>query len=125
MPKHDDPIGLPHTRGGSTTRDASDLGVPMRPAPKGWEHKQGPEDALDPGPKRGDYSGRLGGTRHHTGEAIYHGPVPQYDTAPEIRAVEQNANVENLVVDDPGGPLDEASPDYAKLKAQRERARRS
>ena len=103
--------------------DPTDVGVPMRAAPEGWTH-QGPEDALDPAPKRGDYTGRLGYTRHVTTEAIYGGAAPQYDLAPEVRAVEQNQHAANTVVDDPGGPLDEADPNYARLKAQRERAGR-
>lgn len=50
---------LKHTEGGATTRDdATDVGVPMLPG-SGTE-PQGPEDALGPGPKRGDYRGRLG-----------------------------------------------------------------
>lgn len=51
---------LQHTEGGSTTRDATDLGVPMKPAEPG-ETRQGPEDALDPN-TRGDYSNRHGNT---------------------------------------------------------------
>jgi hypothetical protein len=50
---------LEHSKGGATTRqDGTDAGVPMlagNPA-----ERQGPEDALGPGPKRGDYSTRLG-----------------------------------------------------------------
>ena len=103
--------------------DPTDLGVPMRPAPEGWV-QQGPEDALDPGPKRGDYSGRLGDTIHVQTEAVYRGPVPEYGEDPRIVARGQNAHAANTVIDDPGGPLDEASPDYEKLRAQRERAGR-
>ena len=110
-------------RGFIVKTDPLDVGVPMKPAPAGWTH-QGPEDALDPGPKRGDYSGRLGETIHVTSEAVYHGPAAQYDLAPEVRAVEQNQHAGNVVVDDPGGPLDEADPNYERLKAQRERAGR-
>lgn len=50
---------LEHSRGGATTRDdALDAGVPMLPGDP--SEPQGPEDALGPGPKRGDYSGRVG-----------------------------------------------------------------
>lgn len=50
---------LEHSQGGSTTRDdALDLGVPMLPGSP--DEPQGPEDALGEGPKRGDYSGRIG-----------------------------------------------------------------
>ena len=44
---------------GRTTRDdALDLGVPMLPGSP--DEPQGPEDALGPGPKRGDYRDRIG-----------------------------------------------------------------
>lgn len=50
---------LEHSRGGSTTRDdRHDLGVPMLPGSP--DERQGPEDALGIGPKRGDYRDRLG-----------------------------------------------------------------
>lgn len=52
---------LEHTRGGSTTRDALDLGAPTAPG----EGPQGPEDALDPN-ARSDYTGRLGGGESYT-----------------------------------------------------------
>ena len=41
-------------------RVAGDLGVPMLPGSP--DEPQGPEDALGLGPKRGDYTGRLGGS---------------------------------------------------------------
>ena len=47
---------LEHPRGGVTTRDASDLGAPMAAG----EGPQGPEDAFDSEPTRGDYKGRTG-----------------------------------------------------------------
>lgn len=50
---------LEHSRGGVTTRDdATDVGVPMLPGDA--SEPVGPEDALGPGPKRGDYSRRVG-----------------------------------------------------------------
>lgn len=50
---------LAHTQGGVTTRDdVTDLGVPMLPGDA--SEPVGPEDALGPGPKRGDYSQRVG-----------------------------------------------------------------
>ena len=50
-----------HSRGGISTRDdATDLGVPMLAGDP--SEPQGPEDALGPGPKRGDYRNRLGGS---------------------------------------------------------------
>lgn len=39
-------------------RMVGDLGVPMLPGKP--DEPQGPEDALGEGPKRGDYSGRIG-----------------------------------------------------------------
>ena len=48
---------LEHTRGGATTRDGMDAGVPMTPGQA--NEPVGPEDALGPGPKRGDYRDRL------------------------------------------------------------------
>ena len=48
---------LEHTRGGATTRDGMDAGVPMLPGQP--DEPVGPEDAIGPGPKRGDYSDRV------------------------------------------------------------------
>lgn len=101
--------------------DPHDVGVPMRPAPPGWTH-QGVEDALDPGPKRGDYTGRIAGGPSVQLEAFLPPDAP-YGTVPTIRAVDQRARAANLVVDDPGGPLDVADPHYETLKAQREKGR--
>ena len=44
-------------------RAPGDLGVPMLPS-KGDE-PTGPEDALGIGPKRGDYTGRVGESTYH------------------------------------------------------------
>jgi hypothetical protein len=53
--------------GGTTTRDdATDMGVPMLPGDP--SEPVGPEDALGPGPKRGDYSKRLGETNYQPHE---------------------------------------------------------
>lgn len=50
--------------GGRTTRDdPADLGVPMLAGSA--SEPQGPEDALGPGPKRGDYSQRVGPPEYH------------------------------------------------------------
>lgn len=68
-----EPIKPPaETAGGNpvqagTTRDATDAGVPMLPG-RGDE-PQGPEDALGAGPKRGDYSKRIGPENYHPHEA--------------------------------------------------------
>lgn len=53
---------LEHTRGGATTRDAMDAGVPMTPGQP--DEPVGPEDAFGPGPKRGDYSDRINAGPH-------------------------------------------------------------
>jgi len=93
--------------------DPLDAGVPMMPAPEGWVH-QGPEDALDPNPTRGDYRGRLGETVHMTGHAERKNRL---DQNPTITMVHQNPHAETIV--DVGGPLDEADPDYEAKKAAR------
>lgn len=49
--------GLEHTQGGNITRDAMDAGVPMIPGDP--NEPIGPEDALGPGAKRGNYDGRI------------------------------------------------------------------
>jgi hypothetical protein len=55
----DENAGLEHSQGGATTRqDGTDAGVPMLQGDPA--ERQGPEDALGPEPKRGDYSTRLG-----------------------------------------------------------------
>lgn len=50
-----------------TTKDAGDLGVPMLAGSP--DEPQGPEDALGDGPKRGDYTDRVGPVHYqpHTG----------------------------------------------------------
>lgn len=63
------PKGLEHTEGGRTTRDdPADLGVPMLPGDA--DEPQGPEDALGPGPKRGDYSDRVGDANYDPHEVV-------------------------------------------------------
>ena len=60
---------LEHSQGGTTTRDdATDMGVPMLPGSP--DEPQGPEDALGPGPKRGDYSKRLGDSNYQPHEVV-------------------------------------------------------
>lgn len=60
---------LEHTEGGVTTRDdASDLGVPMLPGSP--DEPQGPEDALGAGPKRGDYTDRIGPSNYHPTQMV-------------------------------------------------------
>lgn len=60
---------LEHTEGGTTTRDdATDVGVPMLAGSP--DEPVGPEDALGPGPKRGDYRDRLGGAGYYPTETV-------------------------------------------------------
>jgi hypothetical protein len=66
---------LEHTQGGVTTRDdALDAGVPMLAGDP--SERTGPEDALGPGPKRGDYTDRIGDSSYQPHESV---PNPDYD----------------------------------------------
>lgn len=79
---------LEHSQGGRTTRDdPADLGVPMLAGDA--SEPVGPEDALGPGKKRGDYSKRLGDTNYQPHEVTRNdkGEVVVVDQAP--RASEQ------------------------------------
>lgn len=70
----DDNAKLEHSQGGVTTRDDStDLGVPMLAGSP--DERQGPEDALGDGPKRGDYSQVANDAVHY--EMTPDGPVLQ------------------------------------------------
>lgn len=77
---------LEHSEGGVTTRDdATDLGVPMLPGDP--SEPVGPEDALGAGPKRGDYSQRLGTEGYQPHQVV---PVPDAKPGePTARAVAQ------------------------------------
>ena len=60
---------LEHSEGGTTTRDdATDVGVPMLPGSP--DEPVGPEDALGPGPKRGDYSRRVGPSDYNPTQVV-------------------------------------------------------
>jgi hypothetical protein len=73
---------LEHTAGGVTTRDdALDLGVPMLQG--GPNEPAGPEDALGEGPKRGDYSDRIGPDNYHPHEVL---PTSAEDRADPTKA---------------------------------------
>ncbi len=50
-----------------TKDDKNDLGVPMLPGSS--DEPTGPEDALGEGPKRGDYTDRIGPSNYHPHEA--------------------------------------------------------
>lgn len=71
-----------HSDSGVTTRDdATDMGVPMLAGSP--DEPVGPEDALGPGPKRGDYSDRLGDSSYRP-----HRTVPIRDAKPGEATVE-------------------------------------
>lgn len=86
---------LEHSRGGVTTRDdATDVGVPMLPGSP--DEPVGPEDALGEGPKRGDYSGRVGPGDYNPTQTV---PVPDADTEagePSAKVVDQRANTADV-----------------------------
>jgi hypothetical protein len=86
MAKTDDNAKLEHTAGGVTTRDdATDMGVPMLPGSP--DEPIGPEDALGPGPKRGDYTGRVGPSDYQPHQIV---PVPDAkDGEPQVQVVAQ------------------------------------
>lgn len=74
------------TKAPETTRDdALDLGVPMLAGDA--SEPQGPEDALGPGSKRGDYSQRIGDSHYQP-----HQVVPREDAKsgePTVQVVAQ------------------------------------
>lgn len=84
---------LEHSQGGVSTRDdVLDLGVPMLPGDPA--ERVGPEDALGEGPKRGDYTGRVGPSFYqpHTVE-----PVPDAKPGePIVRVIPQRPLTEDI-----------------------------
>lgn len=84
---------LEHTKGGTTTRqDVTDMGVPMLPG--SGNEPQGPEDALGPGPKRGDYTNRIGGSSYQPHEVV---PVENPEPgAPTVQVIAQRPRVEEI-----------------------------
>ena len=78
-----DNSALKHSQGGKTTRDELDAGVPMLPGSP--DEPQGPEDALGVGPKRGDYTGRIGGNEYQPHQSV---PIP------DAKPGEANARLE-------------------------------
>ncbi|MGI8623110.1 MAG: hypothetical protein ACR2NB_06410 [Solirubrobacteraceae bacterium] len=80
-----EPTPLKHTHGGSTTRDATDVGVAMAPATT--PQSVGPEDAAGLEPTRGDYAGRT-----QPGSTIE--AIPEAEQVPggtKVRRVQQGA----------------------------------
>lgn len=84
---------LEHSRGGATTRDdVLDLGVPMLAGDPA--ERQGPEDALGSGPKRGDYTGRIGPDSYHPHEVL---PVTDAKPGePTVRVEEQRPRASDI-----------------------------
>jgi hypothetical protein len=89
-----DNLKLKHSQGGITTRDdLHDTGVPMLPGSP--DEPTGPEDALGRGPKRGDYSERIGPSHYHPHESEL---IPSDDReadGPISRLVAQRPRVED------------------------------
>ena len=108
--------GLEHPQGGRVTRDdPADLGVPMLQGDP--SEPQGPEDALGAGPKRGDYTGRVGNSLYHPHTSE---PIPadeREEGGPTIRVVAQRPRAEEIgdetglkggVETDPNHPIQRA-----------------
>lgn len=77
---------LEHSQGGRTTRDdPTDLGVPMLAGDP--SERQGPEDALGEGPKRGDYSDRLGDQNYRPHEVV--ADPDAKDGEPQVKVIDQ------------------------------------
>jgi hypothetical protein len=89
---------LDHSQGGTTTRDdATDMGVPMLPGDP--SEPQGPEDALGVGPKRGDYTSRLGGSDYQPHQVVR---VPDAKPGEPIARVEAQRPHAEDIGDDKG-----------------------
>ncbi len=72
--------------------DATDLGVPMLAGDPA--EPVGPEDALGPGPKRGDYSERLGGSDYQPHQVV---AVPNAkDGEPRVRVESQRPHASEI-----------------------------
>ena len=77
-----------------TRADALDAGVPMLPGDP--SEPQGPEDALGIGPKRGDYTGRIGPESYQPHQAV---PIPAKDQVkggPTARLEAQRPRAEDI-----------------------------
>lgn len=86
---------LKHSVDGVTTRDdALDQGVPMLAGDR--NEPVGPEDALGVGPKRGDYTDRLGEANYQPHVSV---PVPESERKPgepTVKLVAQRSRAENI-----------------------------
>lgn len=93
---------LDHSAGGVTTRDdATDLGVPMLPGDP--SEPVGPEDALGPGPKRGDYSGRVGPTGYEPHQVVRRADPKPGEPVVEVVAQRPRASEQGEVAGVKGG----------------------
>lgn len=95
MAKNKQSEDLEHSVGGVTTRsDALDLGVPMLAGDA--NEPQGPEDALGPGPKRGDYRDRIGPSNYYPHQSVPIPPDEQEEGGPTVRVEAQRPRVDNI-----------------------------
>ncbi len=82
---------LAHSDSGVTTRDdVTDLGVPMLPGDP--SERQGPEDALGDGPKRGDYTHRIGPSDYHPHQVVPRPNAKPGEATVEVVAQRDRAN---------------------------------
>lgn len=73
----------------SNRGDAADVGVPMLPGDP--SEPVGPEDALGAGPKRGDYSKRVGSSNYDPHQIV---PVDAKPGEPSVKVVSQRSRAE-------------------------------
>lgn len=93
---------LEHSEGGVTTRDdATDAGVPMLPGSP--DEPQGPEDALGPGPKRGDYTNRVGPAGYEPTQTVRVPDAKPGEAHTRLEAQRPNASVQGEVEGKKGG----------------------
>lgn len=91
---------LDHPQGGVTTRDdLMDAGVPMLAGDPA--EPTGPEDALGPGAKRGDYTQRIGSDSYHPHTVEVIPEAERQPGGPVRRLVAQRPRAENIG-DEPG-----------------------
>lgn len=84
---------LEHSVDGQTTRsDATDLGVPMLPGDPA--EPVGPEDALGPGPKRGDYRNRIGPANYNPSHTMPAADAKPGD--PTVEVLDQRQAAEDI-----------------------------
>jgi hypothetical protein len=107
---HNEAIAQAHTDQDATetTRDdATDMGVPMLLGDP--SEPQGPEDALGPGPKRGDYRGRVGPADYQPHQVIRNADgkievvaqrerVDDIDDAPGLKGGVDTVNPRNVAL---------------------------